>query len=416
MSIEITNKHTTLADRNDFPALSRTVNGLSLAFFDGPAGVQVPTTVIEAVSGYYQHHNANVHGAFITSHETETELLLARKYVSEFLGASSPDCISFGANMTTLTFSLSRAIGRSLDPDDEILITQLDHEANRGPWIKLQEQGIRVREARMLPGGRLDLEDLASKLTHRTKLVAVGFASNALGTVNDIRAVRELSRQFGSWLLIDAVHYAPHFPIDFSETDAEFLLCSAYKFYGPHVGILCSKRGMLDQLETDLLRTQKQRAPFRIETGTLNHAAIAGVRAAIEYIAEFGSGENLRARLTSAMQSIGGHEQPLAKLLYESLKEIPGVVVHGPGFDGPRAPTVSFTIPGVPPRQIARQLGQKGILVWDGHFYAARLVEVLGLADSGGLVRVGMSIYLSRADVERLVAEVARIADGRSEG
>ncbi len=280
--------------RADFPSLKRTYNGLPLVYFDGPGGTQVPQTMIDAMVSYYHNSNSNTHGHFVTTRETDDVIANARNAMAEFLGADSPERISFGQNMTTLNFSLSKAIARSLRPGDEILISQLDHEANRGPWLNLKENGIIIKEIAVKHDCTLDYNDFKNKLNERTKLVAVGFASNAFGTINDINFIREQTYKSGALLLVDAVHYAPHFTIDVQKTGVDYLLCSAYKFYGPHVGILYSKEGLLDSLEPDRLRTQDQRAPNRIETGTLNHAALAGVTAAVDFIASFGNGGDSR--------------------------------------------------------------------------------------------------------------------------
>ncbi len=398
--------------RRDFPSLSRTLDGRPLAYLDGPAGSQVPEKVIEAVAAYYRTCNANTHGAFVTSRESDEVVRGAREAAAAFLGAPSWREISFGANMTTLNFSLSQALVREMKPGDEIVITELDHEANRGPWLNLRERGIVVREVALQRDGTLDVEDFRRKVTGRTRLVAVGYASNALGTVNDAPLARELSRAVGAWLLVDAVHYAPHFPLDVSALDPDFLLCSAYKFYGPHVGILYSRSGVLERLRTDKLRTQEDAAPYRIETGTLNHAAIAGVKAAIEYIASWGEGSPLRARLVSAMEAIHAHEHALASFCRDNVRRLPGVTAWGPDFSTMRrAPTVSITIAGVRPSDAARSLGEKGLLVWDGDFYAARAMEVLGLAERGGVLRTGILMYNTREEIERLLEAVAAIAE-----
>ena len=398
--------------RNDFPALRREVDGRRLVFLDGPAGTQVPQSVIDAVSDYYRASNANTHGAFVTSRETDEMIRAAREAVAAFLGAPSGREISFGANMTTLTYSLSQALAREMRPGDEIVITELDHEANRGPWLALRERGVVVREVALRHEGTLDYEDMRRKVTDRTKVIAVGYASNALGTVNDVPLARRLSQEVGAWLLVDAVHYAPHFPLDVTTLDADFLLCSAYKFYGPHVGILYTRPGLLTKLRTDKLRTQDDEAPFRIETGTLNHAAIAGVKSAIEYIASWGRGATLRQRLVSAMEAIREYEHSLASLYWENVRGLPGVVAWGRDFSSPRrAPTVSITVAGARAAEVARALGEQGILVWDGDFYAARAIEVLGLAERGGVLRTGISMYNTREEVERLLEGVRRLSE-----
>jgi cysteine desulfurase family protein (TIGR01976 family) len=397
--------------RADFPSLARQHNGHTLAFFDGPGGTQVPQAVIDAILQYYMTSNANTHGSFITSQETDRVVEETREAMAAFLGAESNCCLSFGANMTSLTFSLSKAIGRFLQPGEEILITRLDHEANRGPWLALRERGIRVREAAIKPDCTLDYEDFRSKLTESTRLVAVGLAANAFGTVNDLARIRRWAYEVGAWLLVDAVHYAPHFPLDVQALGMDFLLCSAYKFYGPHVGILYSREGLLDRIQTDRLRTQDQQAPYCIETGTLNHAAIAGVKAAVEYIGSFAEGDDLRTRIVGGMGRIAGYEHELARSLYDGLHNIPGVTIYGPPFgDHLRAPTISFTVEGQRPEEVCRLLAGKGICAWNGHFYAIRPMEVLGLLERGGVTRLGISLYNTMEEIERVVAEIKGIA------
>lgn len=387
--------------REQFPALARQQHGKPLVFLDGPAGVQVPQSVIEAISDYYKTSNANSHGHFLTTRETDEVLEQSREDLAVFLGAEGKHTISFGQNMTTLNFQLARAMGRILQAGDEILITQLDHEANRGPWLGLREQGILVKEIPLLPSGILDYEEAEKLLNERTRLVAMGLSSNLLGTVNDVALIRELSHRVGAWLLLDAVHYAPHFSIDVKKLDCDFLLCSAYKFYGPHVGILYAKPGLLDQLPTDRLRTAGQHAPYSIETGTLNHAAIAGTRAAVHFIASLGEGENLRSRLDSAYKAIGDHEGKLGQQLFKGLRNLPKIYVKGPDFNPKlRSPTLSFTLEGQDPVEVCKHLGEHNIFAWDGHFYALRAVEVLGLNPIGGLTRMGISVYTTAEEIE----------------
>jgi cysteine desulfurase family protein (TIGR01976 family) len=396
--------------RKDFPALARTPQGLNLAYLDGPGGSQVPHVVIDTMGDFYATCNVNTHGQFFPSQEVDRRMDLARARVAEFLGAETPACISFGQNMTTLNYFLSGAIRRTLKQGDEILITQLDHEANRGPWLRLQEHGIAIQEVRLLPSGQLDLDDMAAKITPRTKVFAVGASSNALGTVNDIALARRLTHAVGALLVVDAVHYAPHFPLDVKALGLDFLLCSGYKFYGPHVGVLYSRPGALDRLPTDRLSVQDPAAPYRIETGTLNHAAIDGLRAAVEYLASWGSGTTLRERVVDAMSGIAAYEHGLAQFYHDAVRELPGVRVWGPDFSTrERAPTVSITLDKTSAGDAAAALGKEGICVWDGHFYAARAVEVLGLADRGGLLRTGVSMYSAREDLERLLAGIAKL-------
>jgi cysteine desulfurase family protein (TIGR01976 family) len=399
------------ARRGDFPSLGRAYKGRPLAYLDGPAGTQVPQQVIDAIAGYYRTCNANTHGQFVTTRESDAMIEAAREAAATFIGAGGKQCISFGANMTTLNFSLSRAIARHLRPGDEILITQLDHEANRGPWLTLREHGVIVREIAVRKDATLDYEDVRTKVNERTRLVAIGWASNAFGTVNDIGLVRELTYRVGAWLLVDAVHYAPHFPMDAASTGIDFLLCSAYKFYGPHVGILFARDGLLDQLQTDRLRTADPRAPQRIETGTLNHAAIAGVKAAIDYIASLGEGKTVRARLVDAMQAIALFEHRLGASAYAGLAKISGVTVYGQTFRSDRrAPTIAFTVEGKRAEEVSAFLGELGICTWDGHFYAIRPVEILGLLERGGVTRIGFSLYNTADEVDRLLEGVRKIA------
>lgn len=396
--------------RDEFPALARRQDGQPLAFFDGPGGTQVPRPVIEAIADHYRQGTANTHGQFATSEATDALIEATRSAVAALLGAPDGRCISFGANMTSLAFALSRALGRGVRPGDEVVITQLDHEANRGPWQALTERGAVIREVALRPDGTLDPEDFARQVTPRTRLVAVGYASNLLGTVNDLALARRLSQAVGAHLLVDAVHGAPHFPLDVAALDADFLLCSAYKFYGPHVGILYARPGLLDTLEPDRLSTVDQAAPTRIETGTLNHAALAGVQAAIAFLAGFGEGPDLRARLQVALARIEARERELAQRYAEGAAALPGVTVLGPGFDaGRRAPTVAITLAGLQPTEAARQLGARGVLVGDGHFYAARAVQVLGLAERGGVLRAGMALYTTEAEVDRLLQGLAEL-------
>jgi cysteine desulfurase family protein (TIGR01976 family) len=410
-----------LRSRQDFPALQKTHGPVELAYLDGPGGSQVPAAVVEAIADFYATCNVNSHGNFPPAREVDRRMQAARETVAVFLGAVSADCISFGQNMTTLNYSLSHAIARTLkggngdadaDADaDEVLITELDHEANRGPWLALRERGIKVQEVRLLKNGQLDLDDMASKITPRTKLLALGASSNALGTVNDIALARRLTREVGALLLVDAVHYAPHFPLDVAAMDVDFLLCSAYKFYGPHVGVLYSKPGALDRLPTDRLKVQDPASPYRIETGTLNHAAIHGVRAAIEYLAGWGTGATLRERIVDAMTGISEYEHGLAAAYYDGVRRIRGVRVWGPDFGTrARAPTVSITLEKHTAAEAATVLGSQGLCVWDGNFYAARAVEVLGLEERGGLLRTGISLYTTDSDVRRLLTAIERLS------
>ncbi len=400
-----------LRARRDFPALNRQGAGPTLSYLDGPGGSQVPQCVIDAIADVYATCNVNTHGNFPPSQEVDRRMEAARRAVATFLGAADGSCISFGQNMTTLNFALANALIKTWNEGDEVLITQLDHEGNRGPWLNLRERGVQVKEVRMLDSGVLDGEDMAAKITPRTRLLAIGASSNALGTVNDIALARRLTREVGALLVLDAVHYAPHFPIDVQVMGVDFLLCSAYKFYGPHVGILYSRPGALAELPTDRLSTQEPAAPYRIETGTLNHAAIAGVQAAIGYIAGFGRGAALRECVVDAMSAIARYEHSLAAHYHAHVGALPGVRVWGPDFSSAaRAPTVSITLANHTPDAAATALGQQGICVWNGNFYAARAVEILGLEAGGGLLRTGISMYTTQSEVDHLLAAIAALA------
>ena len=396
--------------REHFPALRRKIKGETLTYFDGPGGTQVPKRVISAISNYYRYYNTNTHGQFQTSIETDRIIDDCRKNVASFLGASGPADISVGQNMTTLNFALGRAFSKILKKGDEVVITQLDHEANRGPWLALHSRGIEVREVKLLPDGVLDYDDLRGKINENTRLLAIGWASNALGTVNNLKLARQLTYEAGALLLVDAVHYAPHFPIDVLSVGMDFLLCSSYKFYGPHLGFLYSKHGKLDRLPVDRLSTQEQHAPYKIETGTLNHAAMAGANAAIAFISSLGSGTNLREKIISGMQSINRHEQALARKLYEALNKINKISIVGPDFsEGQRAPTISFVHKKFSAPEICQILSGHNINAWDGHFYARRAMEVLGLEERGGVTRIGISVYNNENDIDRLIGVINKL-------
>lgn len=393
--------------RNHFPSLRRLHQGKPLIFMDGPGGTQVPDQVIQAISQYYQTSNSNSHGVFITTMETDKVIDEVRIKTAALLGAEHPGTISLGQNMTTLNFALARGIGKILQPGDEILITQLDHEGNRGPWLSLRERGILIKEVMLNSDGTLNYQDMEQKINDRTRLVAVGMASNALGTVNDLKKARELSYRYGALLVLDGVHYAPHFSIDVQEIGCDFLLCSAYKFYGPHVGLLYSRPGALDRIPTDRLRTAGQSAPEKIETGTLNHAALAGVSAAIDFIAAQGTGASLREKILDAYQIIGEHEHALAKKLYAGLSVSKNLTIIGQSFDSKhRAPTISFLHHRLTAEQVCRKLAEKNICAWDGHFYAQRAIEILGLLEKGGVTRLGIAAYTTSQEIDQVIEAV----------
>ena len=399
--------HEIQACRSDFPSLQRSHNGHELAFLDGPGGTQAPRVVIDAVTEYFLRFNSNIHGNFIVSEESDAIIRKCREHLAVLLNASSWQSISVGPNMTSLNLALSRAFGNLLRPGDEIVITELDHEANRGPWLNLQKRGIIVQQVPLRQDGTLDSVGMERRINGNTKLLAIGYSSNALGTVNDIRHARKISAEVGAYLLIDAVHYAPHFCIDVQDIDCDFLLCSAYKFYGPHVGILYSRPGLLEQLPVEKISSQDDSAPYRIESGTQNHEGLNGTIAAIDYIASFGKGKGLRARLVDAMKRFEIYEYGLARRAYDELHSMDHVTVFGEPFDGrPRAPTIAFVVHGVPSDVVARHLGANGLLVWDGDFAAGRAIEVLDTVRCNGVVRIGISIYNTMEEIERLVSAV----------
>ncbi len=400
--------------RHEFPSLARTgPGGRPLIYLDGPGGSQVPASVITAISRYYLLHNSNTHGLFVTSRETDHVVSQARQNAATLLGAATADTISFGQNMTTLNFLLSQAVVEQLAHGDEIVVTDLDHDSNVAPWLRLERHGIVVRRVPLLSSGKLDLDAFRSLIGAKTRLVAVGWASNALGTVNPLWEIRQWTDQVGAWLLVDAVHWAPHGVIDVEQLRPDFLLCSAYKFFGPHIGILYTRPDLLQNLDTLKVRPQSEAPPERIETGTLNHASLEGVSAAIQFIASLADnpGDSLRDRIRQAMSHIYHHEHDLAARLYRGLSAIPGVKLYGPPVGAEdRAPTISFTVAGQSAPDVARRLGDRGILSWDGDFYAVNVVDTLGLRAHGGLVRLGLAPYNTRDEVDRTIGAITDIA------
>src|SRR6188508_343630 len=403
--------------RAEFPALRREQDGRPVVFLDGPGGTQVPQRVIDAVAGYLTDSNANHGGAFVTSEASDAMSDEAHAAVADFLGASSPDEIKFGYNMTTLTLHLGRSIGATLRPGDEIVVTTLDHEANVSTWEAMAaDRGLTVRKVDIREDDvTLDLEDLESKLSARTKLVAVGYASNAVGTINPVREIVARAHEVGALTYIDAVAYAPHGPIDVRALDTDFLVCSVYKWFGPHLGALYGKAEVFDSLPAFKVRP----AHDRFETGTANFESIAGTLAATEYLRDIGrrfgdpGGSSRREELVAGLQAIVGYERALVTRLIEGLEHIPGLTIHGitdrARFDE-RVPTVSVSIDGVDPRAAAETLGRQGIFVWDGDFYATGLIERLGKADIGGVLRLGLVHYNTAEEVDRALEAVEAIA------
>jgi cysteine desulfurase family protein (TIGR01976 family) len=405
--------------RSRFPALSQEIDGRVPIFFDGPGGSQVPGSVIDAMSRYLVTSNANVHGAFTTSRRTDTWIGSARAAVADLLGCG-PNEVVFGANMTTLTFAFSRAIGRELHPGDEILVTRLDHYANISPWQVLEEEtGAVVRVVDFhTEDCTLDMEDLARQINAKTRVVAIGYASNAVGTVNDVAAVVRLARAVGAWVFVDAVHYCPHGPIDVRALDCDFLTCSAYKFYGPHVGILYGKREHLTQLVPYKVRPALEEVPSRWETGTQNHEGLAGMVATIDYLAELGqqvspSSSNRREMLVAALEASRRYERELCEILIAGLLKIPGLTLYGIAdpkrFDW-RTPTVAIGLTGKTPYYIAEELGNHGIFTWHGNFYALGITEKLNVEAAGGFLRIGLLAYNTKEEIERLLQVLQEIA------
>lgn len=395
------------AIRSHFPALERVHNGNRVAYFDGPGGTQVPRSVVDATVDYLYNHNANTDWAYPTSAETDEAIAYARVALGDFFNASA-DEIVFGTNMTTLTFHLSRALGRQLSAGDEIVITELDHHANSDPWRELaRERKLCVQTVRMIPEtGQLDWDHFGELINNRTKIVAVGAASNALGTINDVRRATEMAHSVGALMFVDAVHYAPHYLTDVRAIGCDFLACSPYKFYGPHMGVLYGKRDLLESTEFPKLRPAHDTAPERAETGTLDHEGIVGTGAAVDFFASLSSdGDTRRARLEATFDELHARGSKLITSLWMGLSEIEGVTLYGPAPESKRTPTIAFTVDGIHSREVARQLAELGIFCSHGDFYAMTVVERLGLSDVG-LVRAGCAMYTSEDEVSRLVEAV----------
>ena len=398
--------------RGQFPSLQAQVNGQPAAFLDGPAGTQVPTPVMHAIQSYLMSANANTCGAFLTSKRSDEMLAATRAAMADFFRCD-PDEVVFGQNMTTITFSISRAIGRELEAGDEILLTTLDHDANFSPWKALEEKGVVIRLADIQEEDcTLDLDDLKTKLNDKTRLVAVGYASNAVGTINPVAEIIRCAHSAGAMVYVDAVHYAPHGLIDVKELDCDFLVCSPYKFFGPHMGVLYGKRQHLQGFQPYKVRPCTEQVPERWESGTQLHELIAGVGAAIEYIASVGrhgdpSCHTRRDALASAYRTTVAYERRLISRLIEGLQAIRGVHIYGitdPGCFDQRCSTLSLRVGDHNPTAIAKFLGDKGIFTWDGNYYALNLSERLGVESKGGMLRIGLVHYNTTEEVERLLA------------
>jgi cysteine desulfurase family protein (TIGR01976 family) len=415
------------AARPHFPSLAIEQNGQPVIYFDNPGGTQVTRSCINGISHYLSSANANTHGAFLTSARTDEVLAEAHAAMADFLNAADPREIVFGPNMTTLTFAISRAIGRTLQAGDEIVVTALDHDANVAPWLALEEErGVVVRVADVdLATCTLDMADLRAKITDRTKVVAVGYASNAVGTINDIATIIGWARAAGAYSYIDAVQLAPHAPIDVQALGCDFLACSAYKFFGPHLGIIYGRLPLLEGLAAYKVRPAETMSPGKWETGTQNHECLAGLIGTLDYLTELGHAHldrysaqldavtERRRELHAAMAAIQEHERGLVERLLSGLKTLPGVHIYGltDAEDlGRRVPTVAITLDGHPPRELATKLGERGIFCWDGNYYALTLMERLGLEEHGGALRIGLAHYNTAQEVDRLLAELHEIA------
>jgi cysteine desulfurase family protein (TIGR01976 family) len=395
--------------RRHFPALERVHNGYPVAYFDGPGGTQVPRYVVEQMNDYLYHHNANTHWAYPTSAETDDALAHAREVYAEFLNAS-PTEIAFGANMTTLTMHLARALSLDYKPGDEIVVTELDHHANIDTWRRLAvERGVTIRTVRMdTVTGQLNRDDLESLIGPKTKLVAIGAASNALGTINDLKSAIATAHDAGALVFVDAVHYAPHALIDVKELDCDFMSMSAYKFYGPHNGVLYAKRELYDRIDFPRLVPAPDYAPENAETGTQDHEGMMGAAAAVEYLASLGGGVSLRESLRRVFQETHRRNIALFNRLWNALSSLPRVTLYGPPPDSPRTPTLAFTIEGCTSTDAARRLAEKGLFLSHGDFYAYTVVQRLGLAPEG-LIRAGCAIYTTESEIDRLIEAVEQL-------
>jgi cysteine desulfurase family protein (TIGR01976 family) len=415
--------------RSQFPSLAQTVDGLPAVFLDGPGGTQVPRCVIDAIADYLAHNNANTGGAFRTSRATDRMIGDAREAMADFLNCDA-DEIVFGANMTALTYAISRALARDLGPGDEIVLTLLDHDANFSPWKALEEKGVTIRAAKFNPADcTLDMQDVARQITGRTRLVAVGYASNAVGTINDVAQIVRLARQAGALSYIDAVHYAPHGLIDVRSLDCDFLVCSTYKFFGPHMGALYGKREHLQRLKPYKVRPNTENVPQRWEWGTLNHECIAGIKACVDYWEELGrqvgaglgaarTGQNSlptlsrRGAIQAAHAAIRPHERALMEKLVPGLLEVPGLKLYGisdPRRFNQRCATTVVRIEGHSPLELATKLGERGLFTWDGNYYALNLTDQLDVESSGGFLRIGLVHYNTMEEVDRLLAALREI-------
>ena len=396
--------------RAQFPALKRQYNGFPVAYFDGPGGTQVPVSVVETMTDYLFNHNANTHWAYPTSNETDAIIEDSRVAMADFLNASA-DEIAFGQNMTSLTFHLARALGRGFHVGDEIIVTELDHHANIDTWRSLEkDRGVVIRVAPMdIESGTLEFGELEKLFNSKTKLLAIGAASNILGTVSDVTKACQLAKDAGALSFVDAVHYAAHNLVDVKVIGCDFLACSAYKFYGPHIGILYGRKERLEAIDFPKLQPAPDYSPEFVETGTQSHESIAGAAAAVDFLASLSTGATRREKLENSFNELHRRQHELVKFAWENLSAIEGVKLFGPSFDMPRTSTLSFTVKGFNSQTVAEKLATQGVFASNGDFYAMTVIDKLGLADEG-LLRVGFACYTTFEEVERLINGVKNLS------
>jgi len=392
--------------RAHFPALNRVYNGFPVAYFDGPGGTQVPRSVVEAMNDYLFNHNANSHWAYPTSAETDEIILNSRRALADFLNCSA-DEIAFGQNMTSLTFHLARALGRDFAEGDEIIVTELDHHANVDTWRSLEkDRGVKIRVVPLdIESGNLNFAELENLLNSKTKLLAIGAASNAVGTMSDVKKACETAKANNTLSFVDAVHYAAHNLVDVQNFGCDFLACSAYKFYGPHIGILFGRKEIIEKIDFPKLRPAPNNSPERAETGTQSHESIAGAGAAVDFLASLSTGEKRRKKLQNTFAEIHSRKKELFKILWNGLAEIDGVKLFGQNADAKRTPTIAFTVAGFNAKTVTEKLAERGVFTSHGDFYASTVVEKLGLQDQG-LVRAGIACYTNSDEIERLIEGV----------
>jgi len=405
--------------RAQFPSVQLEMDGTPVLYLDNPAGTQVPQQTIDGITTYLRTSNANQGGSFLTSRRTDEMIAEARENMAAFLGAASPRQIAFGTNMTTLTYDISRALARDYSPGDEIIVTELDHDANVTPWMDLAERGLVVRHLPVhIDDCTLDLETLASLLSPRTRLVAATYASNAVGTISEIKQIARMAHEAGALVWVDSVHYAPHGPIDVQDLDIDYLVCSAYKFFGPHLGIFYGRAELLERLRAYHLRPASHEVPERFETGTKNHECLAGLNGTFAYLSELGRRANpgatdLSSSLLSAMTSIRAYESTLSAALLEGFSMIPGLRIYGisdPARISERVPTLAINLGDKPAPETSAALAERGIFTWSGNYYALDIIQRLGLEGRGGAVRIGAVHYNTFNEIDRLVEDLKAIA------